>query len=290
MAKKRKETPAAAESLDSLIALLQAFDHSPSFERAATKREARLKEAAKKLETLGETAVPALVDVLKKQNYPSFAYAAATLAAIGDTRAIEPLVENLEDRDLGKYCQEALVEFGPGCVPDIIKSVEYRIAHPVPDRGLITHTHHALRAIGDIRCPASAAFLNTLLDDYMKAIPGEAFDTSKMEWAYRNVDFFHLLDCMVRQQDKSAIPHIKKAQGHFPKEYTDYLICQIAAGRIKKGRVEGYLPLEVMDIAMPSKSIMNAFLGIEPDGKDDFMEEYGEYFEEDDEQEDNDEV
>lgn len=95
------------------------------------------------------------------------------------------------------------------------------------------------------------------------------------------MDFFHLLDCMVHQQDKRAIPHIRKARDCFPENYTDYKVCQIAIGRIKKGRVEGYLPMEALEIAMPSGAIMNALSGGELGWKDTFDEEYGEYFEDD---------
>jgi hypothetical protein len=112
----------------------------------------------------------------------------------------------------------------------------------------------------------------------MSEIPDDPFDPTKLDWKYRNIDLFHLLDCMVRQQDKSAIPHIKKARDHFPEEYTDYLICQIAIGRIKKGKVEGYLPMEALEIAMPSGAIMDALSGGEFGWKDTFEEDYGEYF------------
>jgi len=86
----------------------------------------------------------------------------------------------------------------------------------------------------------------------MSKMPNKPFDPTEYDWKYRNVDFFHLLDCMVRQQNKSAIPHIRKARDFFPENYTDYIICQTAIDRIKtKSPDEGYLPLEALDIAFP---------------------------------------
>ena len=85
----------------------------------------------------------------------------------------------------------------------------------------------------------------------------------------------------IRQQDKRAIPHIKKARDFFPENYTDHKVCQIAMGRIKKGKVEGYLPMEALEIAYPSGAIMDALSGGELGWKDTFEEKYGEYFEDD---------
>ena len=271
------------ESLDALMAKLQAYDNAPYSERSQEKREKKLENTAAKIKALGDTAVPKLIEVLEKQKRPSFDHAASILGATGDARAIKPLVQCLEHKGLGEDCHYALVQIGPACVPEIIKLIEYRIAHPVPEKGLITLTHNPLSAIGNIRCETSAAFLNSLLDDYMQAMPMESFDPTAKNWPYRNVDFFHLLDCMVRQQDKSSIPHIRNAQKRFPKNYTDYLVCRIAVGRIKKGRVEGYLPLEAMDISMPSSAIFDMFLGRESEKEDDILEEYREYLDEDDE-------
>jgi len=52
-------------------------------------------------------------------------------------------------------------------------------------------------------------------------------------------------------------------------------------GRIKKGKVEGYLPMEALEIAYPSGAIMDALSGGELGWKDTFEEKYGEYFEDD---------
>jgi len=198
------------------------------------------------------------------------------------------LVNTLEEPELGENAKEALKKFGPICIPEVIKKVEYRIKHPIKKGdSLDLITAQALSTIGEIRCDESIEFLNDLLDDYVSEMPDEIFNPTKRDWEYRNVDFFHLLDCMVKQQDKRAIPHIRKAKNFFPENYTDYIICQIAIGRIKKRKPdEGYLPLEALDIAFPSGAIMNALSGGKFDWKDTFAEKYGEYFEDDSENDD----
>lgn len=200
-------------------------------------------------------------------------------------RTIVHLVNALEEPELGENASEALKKFGPICIPKVIKKLEYRIKHPIrKGTSIELSTAYALSTLGDIRCDESIKFLNNLLDNYMSEMPSETFDPTERDWKYRNVDFFHLLDCMVKQQDKRAIPHIRKARDFFPENYTDYKICQIAIGRIEKGRPdEGYLPLEMLEIAMPSGAIMDALSGGELGWKDTFYEEYGEYFEDDDE-------
>ncbi|MBI5356521.1 hypothetical protein HZB78_02820 [Candidatus Collierbacteria bacterium] len=195
-------------------------------------------------------------------------------------RTIVRLINALEKPGLGENAREALKKFGPACIPEVIKKIKYRIKHPIKKGdGLDLITAQALSTIGETRCDESIKFLNNLLDNYMSEIPNESFDPTKCDWKYRNVDFFHLLDCMVKQQDKRAIPHIRKARNFFPENYTDYKICQIAIGRIKKGRPnEGYLPLESLEIAFPSGVMMNALSGGKFGFKDTFDEEYGEYF------------
>lgn len=95
-----------------------------------------------------------------------------------------------------------------------------------------------------------------------------------------NVDFFFILESLVRQQDDRAIPHLQNARNSFPKNYVDHIVCQIAIGRIKKRRPdEGFLPLEVMDMAMPPDALMNLLSGGKHEYKDTFNEDYGEYFE-----------
>jgi hypothetical protein len=177
---------------------------------------------------------------------------------------------------------DQLKKFGSICIPQVIKRIEYIITHPIDKASTLDNTtNHALALIGETQCDQSINFLNRLLDGYISEMPHESFDPTKRDWKYRNIDFFHLLDCMVRQQDKRAIPYIKAARDLFPEDYTDYLVCQIAIGRIKKGKVEGYLPMEALEISMPSGAIMDALTEGEYGWKDTFDEDYGEYFDED---------
>ena len=245
-------------------------------------QEAELNAIVDELASIGSPAVPELIGMLSDPANWSSSFAAGALGKIGDARAIIPLADVLEDSDLGGSANDALKEFGEVCIPEVIKRVEYRIAHPIRgDGGVDRITAEALNVIGEIRCEGSIKFMNRLLDEYMSELPDEPFDPTKYDWKYVNLDFFHLLDCMVRQQDERAIPHIEKARDVFPSDYVDYKICQIAIGRIKKKRPdEGYLPLEALDIMLPAGAIMNALSGGELGWEDTFDEEYGEYFEE----------
>jgi len=250
--------------------------------------ESELAVVKDKLVSIGKPAVPALIEVLNRHKKWSSCFAANALGEIGDERAIVPLANALEEEEIGERSGEALERFGPVCIPEVIKKVEHRIAHPVEEKGAFTTlTMYSLTTIGKIRCEESIKFMNKLLDDYMSEMPAESFDPTKYDWKYKNIDFFHLLDCMVKQQDERAIPHIIKARDFFPKNFTEYKICQIAIGRIKKRRPdEGYLPLEAMEIAMPSGAIMDILSGGEFGWQDTFDDEYGEYFEDEGEDED----
>ena len=279
MGKKKDTKKEAEDEIQQIITLLKTCDETKDIDHEA---ETSMMET---LIAIGKPAVPSLIELLQNHDtWMSSAFAADVLGEIGDIQAIEPLADALEDFDLGEHAVRALKKFGSACISDVIQRIEYRIAHPIETgTSLDLITSHTLKVLGDIRCEQSSHFFNNLLDDYISEMPDETFDPTTREWKYRNVDFFHLLDCMVRQQNKSAIPHIRKARDCFPKEYTDYIICQIAIGRLKKGKVEGYLPMEAMEIAMPSGMIMDVLSGGQYDWKDRFDEEYGEYLDEDEE-------
>lgn len=284
MAKKQMVRKANIENnnekdLRTLIRDLKKYDNM----EYSWEEEEQLKKIRDKLVSIGEPAVPLLLETLKDKQDKSWQSAAHILGEIGDKRAIMSLIDALEEPWLGESAEKALVKIGPACIPEVIKKIEYRIANPVREGiGLDHLTGSALCTIGGIRCDESIEFLNHLLDDYMSEMPDESFDPSKRDWKYRNVDFFFILESMVRQQDKTAIPHLIKARDFFPEEYVDHKVCQIAIGRIKKGHVEGFLPLEVLDIAMPMGALMNLFSGGKIGYEDKFDEMYGEYFEDDD--------
>ena len=276
MTRKKEPKKEDQKKLKKIIDQLKKYDESKFIDKDG-------KITSKMMDTLisiGKPAVPLLIELLNDKNsWMSCFFAADALGKIGDERAIGPLTDALEDPELGENAYEALKKFGPICIPEVIKKIKHRIAHPIDKgSGIDLITSHALKVIGETKCDQSINFLNGLLDGYMSEIPDDPFDPTKLDWKYRNIDLFHLLDCMVRQQDKRAIPYIKKAMDHFPEEYTDYLICQIAIGRIKKGKVEGYLPMEALEIAMPSGAIMDALSGGEFGWKDTFEEDYDEYF------------
>lgn len=281
MSKKGKKTKKETmEVIKNLIKELKKYDDM-DYSREADKE---LKKVKDKLVSIGKPAVTELIEVLNEHRWQSSWYAAVALGEIGDKRAIVHLVNALEEPELGEVAKDSLKKFGPVCIPEVIKKVEYRIQHPLKDKGT-TLTMHTLGTIGEIKCDKSIQFLNRLLDDYASEMPDEPFDPTKRDWKYRNFDFFDILDCMVRQQDKRAIPHIRKVRDLFPKNYTDYIVCQIAIGRIKKGKVEGYLPLEALEISMPSGAIMEALSGGEFEWEDTFEDEYGEYLEDDEDDE-----
>ena len=279
MGKKKDTNKEAEDEIQKIITRLKTCDEKKDIDHEA---DVSMMET---LISIGKPAIPFLIELLQNHDtWMSSAFAADVLGEIGDTRAIEPLADALEDFELGEDAYRALKKFGSACISDVIKRIEYRIAHPIETgSSLDLITSHAFKVLGDIHCDQSSHFLNNLLDDYISEMPDETFDPTTREWKYRNVELFHLLDCLVRQQNISAIPHIKKARDCFPKAYTDYIICQIAIGRLKKGTVEGYLPMEAMEIAMPSGMIMDVLSGGQYDWKDRFDEEYGEYFDEDEE-------
>jgi hypothetical protein len=273
------------ERVTKLIAMLKRYDDKEEY---SPKIEKELEKIKYRIVSKGSEAVPYLIELLKDTDTWSSSYVIEALGEIGDDRAIAPLVDIIEYGELGEEISEALKKFGPKSVPQIIKKVEYRIANPTDDDEITTDV--ALGVIGEIKCEESITFLNNLLDEYMSEIPEGIFDPTKHDWRFKNIDIFQILDSMVCQQDKRAIPHIRKARDFFQKENIEYIICQIAIGRIKKRRPdEGYLPLEALEITMPSGAIMNALTHGDFGWEDTLQEDYGEYLNMSDDDEDEDE-
>ncbi|MFH1320063.1 MAG: hypothetical protein ABII90_05335 [Bacteroidota bacterium] len=158
---------------------------------------------------------------------------------------------------------------------ELIKKIKQALKSPKKDEEKEYLINDILLAISKIKCRRSVDFLAELLDDYMNEISEKELENNKRK--YVNLDFFHLLDCLVKQQDKKAIPHIIKARDFFPENYTDYLICQIAAGRIKKGTDEGCLHLEALEITFPTGKLFEALSHGEMEYQDNFEENYDEY-------------
>jgi hypothetical protein len=253
------------------------------------RKDDELQKLQQEVKSIGQSAVPYLIDVMtnNRSQTSTISFAAEALRIIHDERAIQPLIKTLSSNRIGDLAIKPLKAFGPRCVPFVIEEIQQHLHNPGKDTDYFFI--YALGLIGEIQCEESINFLNNLLDDYTSKMPDEPFDIDTYEWEYQEIDIFHLLDCMVRQQNKKAIPYIKKLQDRFPKEYVDHIICQIAIGRIKKGRVEGYLPIEAMELNIPTNAIMNAFMGINSDYEDDFEKTYGEYLQDTDEDDTEDE-
>lgn len=204
-----------------------------------------------------------------------------------------------QEPELGDEARRVLKKFGPACLTAVIGKIEYRLEHPVPEKGaFFTLTSHALSTIGEIRCDRSLEYLTGLLDRLLaNGIPDDLTDESYADelddgdnedgepgWKYPNLDFYHLLDCLVRQQDERAIPYLERARDRFPEGCLENIICRIALGRVHKKRVEGWLPMEALEIQMPFSGFMAAFKGEEFDPRENLRRQYGEYL--DDEQDD----
>lgn len=186
--------------------------------------------------------VPYLIEALRRQEWPLSYQAAGILGKIGDKKAIPDLVALLPHENIGEKAGKALQKFGRPAVSEIIRLLKSTIT-PLPNKTIPTEisTTYALITLGNIQCDESIHFLNALLDEYMEEVPQEIFDPKKHEWRFRNIDFFLLLDAMVKQQDERAIPHIKKVMDFYPEECADNTVCRIAIGRIRKKKPEGFL-------------------------------------------------
>lgn len=234
MGKKKDTKKEFEDEIQQIMTRLKTFDETRDVDYDA---KIGMKES---VIAIGKPAVPSLIELLKNHDtWMSSEFAADVLGEIGDARAIEPLADALEDFELGENACRSLKRFGAACIPEVIRRIEYRVAHPFEEGSNYMTTSHALTILGAIHCDESSHFLNNLLDDYISEMPDEAFDPTTHAWKYRIVDFFHLLDCMVKQQNKSAIPHIRGAMDCFQEGYTDYKMCRIAIEKLEKGIVEG---------------------------------------------------
>lgn len=160
------------EELKTIITLLKKYDETKAVK---CKVETTMMET---LIEIGKPAVPSLIELLQNHDtWMSSFFAADVLGEIGDTRAIEPLADALEDFELGEYTYRALMKFGSVCIPNVIQRIEYRITNPLESGdSLDLITSHALKVLGDIQCDQSSHFLNNLLDGYTSEMSDETFD------------------------------------------------------------------------------------------------------------------
>lgn len=201
------------------------------------------------------------------------------LANIDASRAAPILIPMINDDDLLEEVSDALIAIGEPIIQELIELFKHKMNNERND--VHTTMDNILLTIGKIQCEKAAEYLNDLLDEYIAVMPDKEFDPSKYEWKFRNVDFFHILEAIVRQQNKNSIEHLKEARDRFPSNYTEHLVCQIAIGRIIKHRPgEGFLPLEALDIMIPSFQIFK-YIAEDTDtekSEDWFKKVYGEYF------------
>ena len=119
---KNKNTKIEAEDeIQKIITRLKTFDETKDIDHDT---EASMMET---LISFGKPAVASLIELLQNHDtWMSSAFAADVLGEIGDTRAIKPLAEALEDFELGENAYRALKKFGTACISDVIKRIEYR--------------------------------------------------------------------------------------------------------------------------------------------------------------------
>ncbi|MBU4328966.1 MAG: hypothetical protein KKB53_00525, partial [Acidobacteria bacterium] len=157
--------------------LVRSLTQSPSLP------ENRLKEIESSLVSIGGPAVPNLIGLLNRRKFPSCVRAAEILGRIGDPEAVPALTTALLHEDLGETAGKVLQQFGPIAVPHIIDLVRATVT-PGPNQKAPPKKYlsHALTILGAIRCDKSALFLNSLLDDYITALPPGPFNTEKHQW------------------------------------------------------------------------------------------------------------
>jgi HEAT repeat protein len=153
--------------------------------------------ASELLIAAGSKAVPPLIQTLESGHSSATKEAALILGAIGDARAVKPLVAVLEDRDadLRWAAIWALVRIGSPSVADLINSFENsqadanagaeialaKIGKPaVPqlisalDNKNARVRRHCARLLGRIGDPKSAPALKNLLQDQNEDVRNEA--------------------------------------------------------------------------------------------------------------------
>ncbi len=265
------ETP---EETKELIALYPQFPQTTEF----------LYESDLELEKFMEEESPPDIDIDDGISQKEILVKEANILQLAETDSndfISEYLEHARDYHPSDEFFEKLSKNKKTIVPKFIKEINSLMTIHQNENDVKYKINSILLAIGMIRCERSVKFLNSFLEAYMKELERYDSGNEKNEYVkYTNLDFFHLIDCMVKQQNKKSIPYITKARDFFPKEYTDHIICQIAIGRIRKREVDGYLPMEALEITMPSGKIMDSLSGGQHNWKDTFEEDYGEYFKE----------
>ncbi len=263
------------DDMDTLIRKMKELSAEESIEKLD-----EAEESAARLIVFGEDVIPEMLPITKDETNPAFELACFVLSGVGGPVATSTLVNILENTEHSEAVSDLISNnLGKEAVPLLIEKVKSRIGKPVKDqKGFKQVTNNHILCLGNIHSRDSFNFLTSILDDFIKEMPSKSFDVRKHKWKYSSFDLFFILEALVRQQNKRAIPHIAKARDSFPMEFADHKICQIAIGKIALSRPEGFLPLEVMDIVFPPDLLFRV-MGEDEGNKRDFLtSEYGDYF------------
>ncbi|MHB8360327.1 MAG: hypothetical protein ACYDAO_10075 [Thermoplasmataceae archaeon] len=274
---KGKSKSGASEKEEPLEAIIREFRQSLSSYEG---NEERTRELQKKICILGKRSRDPILKILYDKKDVARRYMPWIIAEIEPATAGEILMPLINDKDLIDDICGALHGINVPVVPQLIKMFNKKLKMNSSGKNALT-ANNIFLSIGKVQSDESLEFMNSVLDEYTTEMPKEEFDPSELDWKFKNLDFFYILEAFVRQQDERSIDRLKKVRDMFPPEYTDHLSCQIAIGRIiKKKPDDGFLPLEVMDIMIPPWKISDMLFENESSMsvEDWFEREYGEYF------------
>ncbi len=272
---RRKEESYEEEDLDTLFSRMLKLSAEDDEE---SKMEAE--ELAARIIVFQEDAASLAMDLVRDENNPAFMLGCCILSGVGGDEPAKRLVELLDSEKYGSEISELIARnMGKDAVPYLLDRIQQLTHMSFEQRKLFEHTIGSiLLCIGGIRNSSSVSYLIRLLDDYVANIPDEPFDPSVRRWKYSFFDLFYILEALVRQQNRKAVPSIARARDKFPIEYVDHKVCQIALGRIMLKKPKGFIPLEAIGIAVPVDQLFQAMEGRKSSRKDAFMKAYGEFF------------
>lgn len=239
-------------------------------------------DVAEIFEDIGPESVPQLVGVIEDGEPWAMRCAIRGLGRLGGDQATRALIETLERDIYFELVGRALERIGPSGIPLVIDAVDDRIENPdeAPEGSRTdAFVREGLRVIGNVRCEQSSTYLIELLEAVAVDMAAAPYDADKEDLKYAEIEFSQLLDSIVKQGDEAAIEPLETARDAIPSDSLEFVLYQIALGRLRLGETdEGYLPMESMDIMMSPGSLMGALTG-EEFADEDFRErEYGKYF------------
>ena len=272
---KNEESYEKKEDLETLFSRMLKFS-----EENTEKSRVDAEELAARIIEFREAAAALALDLVSNEDKPAFILGCFILSGVGGNEPARKLVELLDNEKYNSEISQLISDnIGKDAVPYLLTRNDQITKMSFEQRKPLEHTIDSiLLCIGSIRNGASISYLTGLLDDYISNMPDGPFDPSVYGWKYSFFDLFHILEALVRQQNMKAIKSIEKARDSFPIEYVDHKMCQIALGRIKLKKPEGFIPLEAIEMAVPMDQHFQALEGRKSSKKDGFMEAYGEFF------------